>query len=227
MTTHWIVEFLSTKAHETSRYHHLQRHRVCAGPFRCGADGIGFVTLPHFGGFVVQRIIGIGGGQESLNRQEDSSDLKSGTPFVFQNIQTYSAQAINIWMKDSRQKSHLWRRHWIVLRKEELKTEMPLGVWAFIRTRDHDTEKSCICVAWNSADSWDRFTLQSLSFLSRYAKGGRNAKRQAERQQKSCECQIEVKHSMGSDEHSAEMMHSKHVRENMRATSAARMNFVP
>lgn len=55
---------------------------MCPGPlFRC-LDGSRLVHLPSLGHIVGQWVVGIRGSKQSLNGQEDSSDLEGGRPVV-------------------------------------------------------------------------------------------------------------------------------------------------
>jgi hypothetical protein len=52
-------------------------------------DRVGLVPLPVLGHIVVQRVVGVGGGQQTLDAQEHCADLESRGPFVLQYINRY------------------------------------------------------------------------------------------------------------------------------------------
>lgn len=67
---------------------------MCASPLLGRLDGRGLVILPALGNVVGERVIGIGSAEESLDREEDSADLKSGGPVVYMIVLDITTDAI-------------------------------------------------------------------------------------------------------------------------------------
>lgn len=59
-----------------------QLHRILLRPLPRHSNGILLVLLIVLRAFVVERVIWVGGGEESLDGEKDGSDLECGGPFV-------------------------------------------------------------------------------------------------------------------------------------------------
>lgn len=68
-------------------------HSVSPSPFFGITYRFAFIDFPKFSYIICQRIVGIRRAQERLYRQQDCPDLKSGTPFILENIQANPAQS--------------------------------------------------------------------------------------------------------------------------------------
>lgn len=73
---------------------------VLASPFFRGSNSFGLVLLPVFGNVVCQRIVGVGGTEEGLYREQDGTDLERGRPLVLQNIKADSSELVNVGVID-------------------------------------------------------------------------------------------------------------------------------
>merc|ERR1719188_1307462 len=69
----------------------------------------------------VQRVKRLWRAEQSLDAQEDGSDLKGRAPFVLQYIQADATKLVNVGVVDLCQEADLGRLHRIALRQEELK----------------------------------------------------------------------------------------------------------
>jgi hypothetical protein len=67
-----------------------------------------------------QKTIWIWCTEESLYTQQDSSNLKSGTPLVFQDVQANSSELVDVRVVNLCEKSHFWRSHWVFFGEEQL-----------------------------------------------------------------------------------------------------------
>jgi hypothetical protein len=118
-----------------------------------------------FGRLVVERVVRIGRTQKGLDREEDSSDLQSRAPVCFEDVETDSAEVVDIWVINLRVKNTLGRRHRVVIWEKQLCIEFA----SFIRSSwwaiDFDNEMPE--VGWISFDfdSWDLLFFQILCLL--------------------------------------------------------------
>jgi hypothetical protein len=152
----------------------------CSSLLKCTS----LVALPVIRRFVVQWIIGIRSRHESLNAYKDGSNLKGGTPFVLQNIQTNAPQSVHIWMINLRQEPDFGRTHRILFWQEELQFVSPVCrffIWSdlvkrktrkdltFIRRisrpRDNYIKVPTIIIMWDRTDSRFWLLSQPLCFL--------------------------------------------------------------
>lgn len=109
------------------------------GPLFCRLNGRSLIILPALGDIVGERIVGIRGSEQSLNRQKNCTDLQSGGPVVWtsvssgicdraggrtlQDIQADTTKAVDVGMVDLRQETDLWGSHGIVIGKKEFQPE--------------------------------------------------------------------------------------------------------
>merc|ERR1719322_219590 len=76
----------------------------------------------HFRGG--ERVIRVGSRQESLDGEENCSDLKCWTPLVLEDVQADPTQLVNVRVVDPGDEPHLGCRHGIVLREKEFQFEL-------------------------------------------------------------------------------------------------------
>ncbi len=56
---------------------------MCPSPFSSGCDSSFLVLLPPFCDFGRKGVVGVGGAEEGLDREEDSTDLESWGPVTY------------------------------------------------------------------------------------------------------------------------------------------------
>lgn len=66
---------------------------------------------------------GIGSRLEPRVTRPDRADLKGGAPFVLQDVETDTADAVDVWVENFGPEEHLRRSHGVISRKEELSVE--------------------------------------------------------------------------------------------------------
>lgn len=57
-------------------------HSMSPSPLPCRLNRSGLIVLPPLGNIVVKGIIGVGGAEQGLDRQEDRADLEGWGPVV-------------------------------------------------------------------------------------------------------------------------------------------------
>ena len=84
-------------------------HGVDPSPVFGRVDG-GVLVLPPLPRHVlIQRVVWVWRGKQSLNRQKDRSDLKGWGPLVFEDVQADPSQLVNVWVVDLGEKPDLRR----------------------------------------------------------------------------------------------------------------------
>lgn len=86
------------------------------------------VVLPMLGCLVVERVVWVGGAQQGLNRQKDGSDLESRTPVGFQNIETNSAQVVDVGVVNLSTENAFGRGHRVVVGQKQLSIEFAVFI---------------------------------------------------------------------------------------------------
>ena len=82
-------------------------HGVDPSPVFGRVDG-GVLVLPPLPRHVlIQRVVWVWRGKQSLNRQKDRSDLKGWGPLVFEDVQADPPQLVNVWVVDLGEKPDL------------------------------------------------------------------------------------------------------------------------
>jgi hypothetical protein len=90
-----------------------------------------------------------------LNREKDSSDLKSGRPVVLENVKTDTAKFIDVGVEDLGKEPDLGRCHGVVVGEEELKVEDTAFVRRLSRAVDLNIEVSKVVLVRDGTDSWN------------------------------------------------------------------------
>jgi len=113
----------------------------------------------------IKRIVEICGRHQCLDREENSSDLKSWGPFVLEDIKADSSKLINIWMVDLGSEKNLWCNHWILVGQEKFTLEKTSSIkWIFWSSK-LDEEVSEVLLVWLGIDSNNWILGKSLSFF--------------------------------------------------------------
>jgi hypothetical protein len=114
--------------------HTPSRLRVLGGPLLSCCDSRLLILLPALGNIGSEGIVGVRGTEKGLDREKDSSDLKSGRPVVWnicqlgclltlcldmkptlENVKTDATKLINVGVEDLGKESDLGRRHGVVV----------------------------------------------------------------------------------------------------------------
>jgi len=111
------------------------------------------ITLPVVGDDLIEWIIQVWKGHQSLDGEEHGSDLQGWGPLVLEDIQANSSQFVNIGVVDLGSEQDLWWDHWVFIWQEKLAIEDSSLVWSFTWTGNLDIEMSCILLVWFSVDS--------------------------------------------------------------------------
>jgi len=135
------------------------------GPFFCPFYCAAFVRFPMLCYLIRKRVIGIRGTHQGLNAQKNCSDLQSRTPLIFEDIQTNSAQFVNIWVVDFSQKPHFRRSHRIIIGQKKFQLKDSTFVSRLLRSSDYNVEVSEVVVVRTCAYAWRRFLQKSLGLL--------------------------------------------------------------
>ena len=90
---------------------------------------------------------------ETILKYTYSLDLESWGPFVLEDVETDTAELVDVWVVDLGSEEHLWSDHWVILRQVELQLEHATFVWAVSWTRHIHVEMSAISLGWSSVDS--------------------------------------------------------------------------
>lgn len=125
-------------------------------PFLGGCNSGLLILLPALGDICSERIIRVRSTEESLDRQEDSSDLKGGRPVILEDIEANTTKLIDVWVEDLGEESNLGRSHWIIVGEEELEAENTALIRRLGRTVNLDIEISEVILVRNGTDSWNR-----------------------------------------------------------------------
>lgn len=138
--------------------------RILARPFFRLHDGLDLVRLPHLGDVVRQRVVRIGAAQKRLDGEEHRADLQRGTPLVFQNIQTDSAQFVDVRVVDLGEEADAGGIQGIVFREEQFQLEQAALVGGTTRARHKYVKVSAVLVVGVRADPRRRVFREILCF---------------------------------------------------------------
>lgn len=137
-------------------YHFPSRFRILGSPFLGGCNSGLLILLPALGDICSERVIRVRSTEEGLDRQEDSSDLKSGRPVILEDIEANTTKLIDVWVENLGQESNLGRSHWIIVGEEELEAENTTLIRRLGGTVNLDIEISEVILVRNGTDSWNR-----------------------------------------------------------------------
>nr|GMC91244.1 hypothetical protein BBBOND_0401070 [Ipomoea batatas]GME06379.1 hypothetical protein BBBOND_0401070 [Ipomoea batatas] len=82
-------------------------------------------------------IIWIWSTQKCLNAQKYSTNLKSRTPLVFENIKTDPSKLINVRVVDFGEEPNLENSHWVLFRQKQFQLENTTYREKLCRTKNH------------------------------------------------------------------------------------------
>ena len=140
---------------------------VLESPLLSLLDGLLLVGLPGISDFLIQWIIQVGQRHQSLDGEQDRSDLESRRPLVLQNIETDSSKLVDVGMVDLGSEQNLWWHHWVLIWQEKLAIEDSSFVRGLTWTCDLHVEVSGIGFIWLSINAHNWVLSKSLSFLKR------------------------------------------------------------
>lgn len=128
-------------------------------------DGSLLVRLPGISDLLIQWVIQVGQGHQSLNGEQDRSDLKGWRPLVLQDVEADSPELVNVGVVDLRSEKHLWWNHGVLIWQKELAVEDAALVWSLTWTSNLDEEVSGVVLVWLSVDANDWVLCKSLRLL--------------------------------------------------------------
>ena len=70
-----------------------------------------------------------------MDREQHGADLKCGRPLVLENVETDSAEFVDVGMVDLSSEQNFGRDHRVLVGQEELAVEKATFVWGFGRSR--------------------------------------------------------------------------------------------
>jgi len=146
-------------------FFHLLSLSIKTGEILSLLQSTSFIILPLVGSFVIQRIIGIGGTEESLYTEEDRSDLQSGTPFIFKDIKANSAEIINIGVVDLGVEDDLRGVHGVFISQQEFSVEDTTFIRSVGGSVDFNKEVLVVGGVNFDIDTRDFFSGELLGFL--------------------------------------------------------------
>jgi hypothetical protein len=111
------------------------------------------IFLPEISNFLIKWIIEIWERHQSLDGEENRSDLECWGPLVLQDIEADSSELVDIWVVDLGSEQNLWWNHWVLFWQEELAVEDTSFVWGLSWTGNLDVEMSVVLFIWFSIDS--------------------------------------------------------------------------
>jgi len=117
------------------------------------------------GNLLIQGIVQVGKGHQSLDGEENRSDLKSWRPLVLQDIETDSTKLVDIWVIDLGSEKNLWWDHWVFFWKEEFTIEDTALIRGLSWAYNLDEEMSWVLLIWLSVDTNNWVLSKSLCFL--------------------------------------------------------------
>ncbi len=96
---------------------------VLLGPLGCDAQRLPLALLPHVGDLVVERVEGVGAGQQQLDGKAHSVQQQRGGPLVFERVKADAAKAVDVGVVDLGQKVDLGRDQRVLRGQEDFETE--------------------------------------------------------------------------------------------------------
>lgn len=126
---------------------------ILEGPLLGLGDGTILILFPVISNFLIKWIIQVWKRHQSLDGEENGSNLESWRPLVLQNIKANSTQLIDIWVIDLGSEEDLWWNHWVLIWQEELAIKETSLIWSLGWASDLDVEMSIIFLIWLSVDS--------------------------------------------------------------------------
>jgi hypothetical protein len=96
-------------------------------------EGGHLIGLPVLGGLVVQRVVGVGRGQQTLNRQKHRSYLQGRRPVLLQDVEADSAQVVDVGVIDLGVEDNLGWAHRVVLGQQQLGVKLASFIAGLLR----------------------------------------------------------------------------------------------
>ena len=139
----------------TSNFHAQLFSIICIleSPLFGPCNSTFLVFLPEISNFLIKWIIEIWERHQSLDGEENGSDLECWRPLVLQDIEADSSELVDIWVVNLGSEQNLWWNHWVLFWQEELAVEDTSLVWGLSWTSNLDVEMSVVLFVWLSIDS--------------------------------------------------------------------------
>ena len=146
-------------------YHLRSVVSVLLGPLSGALNCTVLIVFPVIGHSLIQRVINVRCGHQSLDRQENGFDLKCGTPFGLEDVEANAAKSVDVRVVDLRAEEHLGWDERVLLGEEQFQVEQTTFVGAVGWSGNFDQEMTSVCGRGLRVDANDGFGSQALRLL--------------------------------------------------------------